>query len=411
MVSNRGMSARVAPQEDLLTVSSGVVEALDPAEAAGGESSPFPALGEDAELADPLLSGAPPARERPPALPKRASPPALPSASAEEDVVAAAPATNERSGHLRLVSEPRPEPEARPEPPRRRVTRPLLAPSRVRSTNGRAFGTNPARSPTPPPVSMAIKAELDEWTPPLRREESVIQEAAALRGGNLSKVKRSLGGLGSALLERGMPLVSRLGEAAVRAIRRFEKLPRRTQIALVAAPYLLAALVALVLSARGGEEEVPTEAQLVAATPEVVAPEPPAAPTTSPDAVAAQAEAQAAAHAEEVRQAAEAKVAAALQATLPTADEAARMSGEARVLPRASALYRRPDGKYKGAVPLSAGTPVETFDRFPAPEGWTLALTQKGTVGYLSLLHLADEDDPRLETKAKVKRKARRRRR
>jgi hypothetical protein len=424
MVSNLGMSARLAPQEDLDLLPSGVVEALDPIEAA--DDSPFPALGPEGAMADPLATLRPVSQETqaegPPPLPE--TPPALPAASPIPE--SEARATNEKSGHLRLVSEPRPEPapaakeEAAAEPKRRRPPR---APSRARSTSGRAFGTNPPRTPTPPPVSAPVlKAELDEWTPPLRREESVIQEAAALRGGNLQKARSALSGLGARAMSSGLHAATRVGEVSVLGLRRFEKLPRRAQVAWVVAPYALAALVALVLTLRSGEpEEAPAEATLVSAPVPAEAPAPvTAAPVMAAAPVAAAAPTpvegaepapspEALAEAAAVHAAATAKVAAALQVALPTPAPAGEaLAGEAKVLPRTSALYRRPDGKRAGAVPLSAGTALQVFPSFPAPQGWTLALTGKGTVGYLSLKHLADQADPALDG---AKKKSRRKRR
>lgn len=310
------------------------------------EASPFPTLHPDT-LLDPLQE--PPQSN----LPERATrPPPLPRA---------------HSSHLRLVS----------------------SPPRSSASEGRAFGTNPPRGPTPPPArGPGLNASLDDWAPPLRRPESVIEEAESLRNHRAYQLKKAWAQI-AALWPQGAPdgtraLVSvarRLGEATLSVLHRFERLPRRMQVLAVAAPYLAAmGLVAYLLSSRGQEPTAPTVALVVAAPEAAIAPVVPV-PAAPP---------------------ADAAPVAAVVATPP------QWVNEPATLPRASRLFVRADARAKRPIPLRAGTELTVFTSFPAPEGWRLVQTKKGTVGFVSTLHLDDKDDPNVEPRAQPRRRRRR---
>jgi len=129
--------------------------------------SPFPTLHPDA-LLDPL--------EAQPEAPAPSAPPPLPLPRAH-------------SSHLRLVPSEPDDGAASADLPTEVPSEPAedtmesVEPTPSESTppsEARAFGTNPPRGAS---IVPSPQAPMPEWTPPLRRQESVIEEAAALRSG------------------------------------------------------------------------------------------------------------------------------------------------------------------------------------------------------------------------------------
>lgn len=342
--------------------------------------SPFPTLHPDA-LLDPL--------QGPPEPQPASAPPPLPLPRAH-------------SSHLRLVpSEPDHgagtedlPPEASAVPAEDTLESPEPAASEPAPiSEARAFGTNPPRGAS---VIPSPKAPMPEWTPALRRQESVIEEAAALRSGPSRYLKDALRFVRAhapkGLTEQLLQLSARCGGAALRILHRFERLPRRQQLFWVGAPYVAAmVLVVLLLSMRSGDE---------AAT-QVALTTPPAASQASLNPVpVVQAVLPPPAPAKPIAEA-EAPVLA------PTPKPP-----EAVTLPRRTKLFIRADAKARRPISLRAGTELSVFEDFPAPEGWRLVQTKKGSVGFVSARHLDDQPDPQVDALTKrKKRRARRRRR
>lgn len=381
--------------ESLPMAPSAVIEPLVPEEDATPEddSTPFPTLSESAQqmTADPL--------EAPPDT--AAAPPPLPASEARPS-----------GGHLRLVSEAEPA-----TPPRLEGEgQPTLPPEDTAS--GRAFGTNPPRGPTPPPVAdRALHAQLEDYTPPLRREESVLEEAEALRHRNLFRLRRWGAGLKASLpdglvrrapdvralarplVDRGVRAASRVGDVSLVALRRFEKLPRKKQLLWVAAPYAVALVLVGLLIGSSADEEVtplaaePTEPGLVAAPP----------PAPEPAAEAAEAAAQA--PADEAPEPSSAPERAVLMPAADAAEpEPAGLTTEQVRLPRRTKLFVRADARSRRPIRLRRGTALTVYPDFPTPEGWRLVQTEKGTVGFVSALHLADQPDPRVDRRRRRRR-------
>ncbi len=342
--------------------------------------SPFPTLHPDA-LQDPL--------EAQPEAPAPSAPPPLPlprSNSSHLRLVPSEPDDTAASGDLPTeVPTDRAEDTIESETP---------APSDpTPASEARAFGTNPPRGAS---IVPSPQAPMPEWTPALRRQESVIEEAAALRSGPSRYLKDALrfvrAHAPSGLTDRLLQLSARCGGAALRVLRRFERLPRRQQLFWVGAPYVAAmVLVVLLLSMRGGEQTATPVVPLTPATPSqagltaapalaAVVPAPAPAPAVARD---------------------EAPVAA------PTPKPP-----EAVTLLRRSKLFIRADAKSRRPISLRAGTELSVFEDFPAPEGWRLVQTKKGSVGFVSARHLNDQPDPEVDALTKrKKRRARRRRR
>lgn len=282
---------------------------------------------------------------------------------------------------------------------------------------GRSFGAS-GRAPTPPALEVAA---LVAEPLPLRREESVIAEAAALRGGPmvaLQKLKKRLGTLSST---RGLDFVNAVAEVSLRGLERFQRLPRKKQLLWVATPYLCAALLVWVLfemNRRGdGEAEGPVVAVDTTApaaapantvvrvrvkpmepeTPEVERPEAAPAQVATPEVPTPEVPTP-----EAAREAPTAK-------TIAVEPAAAALGGEARVLPVRSALYIRPDAAVAKAARLRAGSKLTVFSAFDAPEGWVLAQSEKGTIGFVSTLHLEGKRDPAIDLEPGTTKKTRRR--
>lgn len=402
------------------------VETLPPPGIDEDDSAPFPTL--EASLVDAMAdaAAAPPAEpgyddeaQAPPPLPRHLH---VVEAADSQDTARAPRPHDEDEGQDDAA--PAVDPSARPRSARPRTgSRPAVREhNRPRGPSGRAFGTNPPRGPTPPPtVNEALQAQLEDFTPALRREESVIEEAEALRHRNLYRARRWLAKLTGrrpapssdgkpAVAQAGLRLASSIGNHTLSALRRFEKLPRTQQLVFALAPYLLAlVLVAVLLGSSGTQAPAPAPAEAPAekiVALDALAPEPPPATADRPtpsDRAEPKTEALALVAPPPAR-APTALDAPDAAASVPS--ETTALPSEQRVLPRRSKLFVRADPKSRRPIRLRKGTVLTVFPTFPAAEGWRLVQTKKGTVGFVSALHLAGERDPKVD-----KRRRRRRRR
>lgn len=273
-------------------------------------------------------------------------------------------------------------------PPSRATSSPHLGKGRRGQPT---IGGHLDKFPLPPPT------EFGDANPNIRREESVIAEAQFVKNDALFQARRYARRASSIVADHGYRFASTIGERSVAAIKRFEALPRKKQILWVFAPYLVAAvLVLLLLQLRSGEPRAAT------------------APAANPPAAAAVADVRAPEAVEDppliaprplpppAAKTAVAKTDVAKTDEVGSPDVGA---GIPRTLPRRTRLLSRPEpGRHSAR--LRKGAEVTVFPDFPAPDGFVLAQSSKGTVGFLSVLHLEGQSDPALD-----KRKKRRRRR
>ena len=310
----------------------------------------------------------------------------------------------------------------------------------------------------------AVSVQAPAPTPVLRRDESVLREAAKVRLAPIRQVTEAAAQLGG-----GMASARRvLGEASILLLNRFERLPRWQQATWVAAPYLgaLGLVVALFASrpppGNVAIEPVPT---LRARTTGAAYPSTPA-PSTGPDEIRSRTAAEradGAARADTIRtdadgadtirtdadgadtlrtdadgadtirtgadgagktparsgraggirgrQAFEMEVAEVADVRRPTdtsATEPSRLSDRQSVpLTLRSALYARPDARSPRTARLRAGHIVTVFPSFPSPTGWVLARSERGTVGFISALHLTGQEDPEVTAADRARRRRR----
>ncbi len=284
------------------------------------------------------------------------------------------------------------------------------------STSGAIFGVevehatedvDPAQ--LPPSVAERLQPNRDVL---LRRDESVLADLEAARGGTLHRVR----------------------DQSMAALRRFESLPRRKQLLWVMAPYAGALLLIVVLLYLRSPEptQIPTQPTVVvaanAASPEAtpVEPEGQSEKAAQPEVTArpeATAQPEGTARSENAANTAaagstpvaanEASTAAVIQAALAKAEPepSAGVQTQIHKLPIRASLFVRQDGDYKRAARLRAGAEVIVFTNFPTDEGWVLAQSSKGTIGFLPAANLKGERDPELEPTKKPPKRTRRRRR
>lgn len=202
----------------------------------------------------------------------------------------------------------------------------------------------------------------------VRRDESVIAEAARLRQSRLQRLEL-----------RSLPRRSweRLSRAVTGLLDRVSALPTGQKRLLVAVPYGLALVLVLVIvllqvfDRRAPEEPLPGRVPPAAAAAALALPDPPvpAVPATT-----------------ELK-----------PAPPPPAPPRAPEPAAAEVLrrlPVKSALFASPK---KGAVKTAAlppGTALITYPTIAAPEGWILARKLEGEVGYLRKKHLDAQPEP-----------------
>lgn len=207
----------------------------------------------------------------------------------------------------------------------------------------------------------------------VRRDESVIAEAARLRQSRLQRLEL-----------RSLPRRSweRLSRAVTGLLDRVSALPTGQKRLLVAVPYGLALVLVLVIvmlqvfDRRAPEEPLPGRVPPARAAAALALPDPPVPAVPAPAVPAP----------------AELKPAPAPPAA-PRAPEPA-VAEVLRRLPVKSALFASPK---KGAVKTAAlppGTALITYPTIAAPEGWILARKLEGEVGYLRKKHLDAQPEP-----------------
>ena len=239
--------------------------------------------------------------------------------------------------------------------------------------------------------------------PPLRREASVLAEAAAERRRFGYRIRSLFDQIG-----RAFPAAA---EGVLPVIRRFEALPRRRQILLVLSPYLGALALLLFWFGKSSAVELQPntfESEPIAGVVEVTSLDSEA--TVVPIATSGPPQAIVQTETDGRTRAAPPTVRSASSETIepqtpsqPAAEP--RLLGRVRTLPRASALFSRPSGTSNRAALLRQGHVLTVFETFPAPDGWVLARSEKGTVGFISTLHLAGKEDPRIEGRKRRKRR------
>lgn len=349
-------------------------------------------------LADPGPEGRAPTIP-PPLPPTKTSPKAhlvLVSAQATEDVIAERP-----TGTFDDLRPPRPAGEGKRGPhfgPRTLADEGAALAAELPSERPRRDLTRPkAVLPgiaLPPPTEYdllgldtkaGVLAKDESSYHQLRRDESVIAAAYAARSSPMARAKSFWARTRSSLQDGSHSLTSVLGETGLSALQRFEQLPRKSQLLLVAAPYVGALILALVLfQLRGktdGAEALP----------------PPPAPTPASAVVAAIAPVQLSAAPKEPEPA------------IVSPPKVTPLHGVKRVLLDKAILLGRPDLDGPQVVKLRPGTSLATFPEFPAPAGWILVQSEKGTVGFLEQAAFDRSPAPKAPAPAKAKKKLRRR--
>ncbi len=223
-----------------------------------------------------------------------------------------------------------------------------------------------------------------DLAPRVRNEDSVVAEIVRARGDTLWKV----GAMARRMSNDLKDAVVVLHDSSRSALRRFESLPRRKQLMWVAAPYLGAAflvglLLALNSAAHGPVAISPISTAIAEPAAPPVTPMPDLQPVTPP--------------------------APAVERT-PEPPPAPAPEPVLRELPVRAVLYVRPDIRYNAAAHLRARSQVTVYTDFPAPEGWVLAVSEKGTVGYLEAARLEGAPADRRPHRHKKKRVRPRRR-
>ena len=247
------------------------------------------------------------------------------------------------------------------------------------------MGTLPEKCPPPPP---------------LRREVSVLAAAAAERRRWRHRFRSAL--------RKTFGSLSVATEGVLPVLRKFEALPRRRQILLVLLPYVGA--LGLLLFWLGRSSAVELDSPAVDENRGAPPAPPVRAATADPVPIAAAAHDAPRRPADPRKDAPDPEPEEMLGTGTPSTgprDRGPRLLGHVRVLPRASALYSRPSGDAKRAAFLRNGHVLTVFEDFPAPDGWILARSEKGTVGFVSALHLDGERDPRIDRRRRKRRRQR----
>ena len=301
------------------------------------------------------------------------------------------------------------------DPPSGEPARVTASPARGETTidaadlepSGVAFGPRGGFVSTPSPFQVPPKS----GPPVLRRAESVLEEAARVRSVG-DRLRTGFGLVGRAVTVA-------VGESGMRIVRHFERLPRWQQVLCVATPYASAlGLVAYLLFGHTPNVEVaPVGAGIVSVETDGrldrIAPNGDAAPTSSSDGPQGP-EAQATADPPNPTTATEPSLAAGGPSIAEAGPkEAAPQPFRAKVvtLPVSSTLFVRPDPTVGRSARLRAGHVVTVYPDFPSAEGWTLAQSERGTVGYISKKHLTGQRDPAYDAARKARRRRARSRR
>lgn len=348
-------------------------------------------------LADPGPDGRAPTIP-PPLPPTKTSPKAhliLVSAQATEDVIAERP-----TGTFDDLRPPRPAGDGKRGPhfgPRTLADEGAALAAELPSERPRRDLTRPkAVLPgiaLPPPTEYdllgldtraGILAKDESSYHQLRRDESVIAAAYAARSSPMARAKSFWARTRSSLQDGSQSLTSVLGETGLSALQRFEQLPRKSQLLLVAAPYAGALILALVLFQLRGKAEA-TEALPTPAAPVPAAVVATVAPVSLNTKVAEP------------------------EPAIVSPPKVTPMHGVKRVLLDKAILLGRPDTEGPQVVKLRPGTSLSTYPEFPAPAGWILVQSEKGTVGFLEQAAFDRSPAPKAAAPAKAKKKLRRR--
>lgn len=238
----------------------------------------------------------------------------------------------------------------------------------------------------------------------LRRSESVIAEAEAMRGGVAKKMqvlsRRASTSFRDAIAG-GFEAVSYLGEGSIRAVRKFESMPRRRQIMWVATPYAVVILLVLLLVHLRSPGQ-PTSSQPVQIK----------RPITETD-----------------RQIAEPQLPAEAAQPLPVPDpvpvrvpvlpkeivaEPVKISGVWQEVHALTFLRTRAEAKGTKVARLERGQKVVVYQEMPSKDGWLVAQKPGAEIGFLKASVLQPREDSAAEKPvkkiAKKKAKAKKRR-
>jgi hypothetical protein len=242
--------------------------------------------------------------------------------------------------------------------------------------------------------------ELGVKKPRLRRDESILEEAAAMRRHPLQRsaddfadgLRRSV-----AFITEDVPAYFRWlfsptrqvreGSPALALAARLEKLSTRQKAVAVLAPWIVAAgLLFLLLRDNKTPITVPAAAEKMetaevrhAAWPEGdndtepsagKKADPIAAPETTTSAVAKAA---------------------------PEPPQAPTLRFVTQVIRVRSALYASPNPRSTHSAPLKPGDELHLYPDYPAPKGWVLARRPGAEIGFVSELHLEGKKDPKID--------------
>ncbi|MFO0724495.1 MAG: hypothetical protein U1E65_11970 [Myxococcota bacterium] len=277
---------------------------------------------------------------------------------------------------LRFGGAPVPPRSAGPSKARAESTIPVDAilrrkkpPTSIQPSIFEAAASEVSAAPSPSPAESSLARAV-------RRDESVIAEAARIRKNRMKRMVASSTGL-DLVGNKLRALSDRLKAQIASLMDRIGALPTAQKRLLVAIPYglaliLIVVIVLLQVFQRPGAEEplaatkiAPAAQALVIESPPPLAPvaDPPVAAPSTPAAVAP------------------------IPGDLSPTEVLRR-------LPVKSALFAAPK---KGAVKtaaLPAGTSLITYPTIAAPEGWILARKLEGEVGYLRKKHLDAPPEP-----------------
>jgi hypothetical protein len=226
-----------------------------------------------------------------------------------------------------------------------------------------------------------------------RRSESVIAEAEAMRGGvgkKISVLSRRASTSFRDAMAGGFEVASYLGEGSIRAVRKFESMPRRRQILWVATPYAVVILLVLLLvHLRSPDNTVAsstvqmkrplteTDAQIAPPVQRMqaaaqVTPEPQPIPVPDPAPVLVKEEPK-------------------------RIEVTAKISGTWQEVQALTFLRSRAEAKGAKVSRLDRGQKVVIYHEMPAKDGWLVAQKPGAELGFLKASAL----EPRPETAEK----------
>jgi hypothetical protein len=223
----------------------------------------------------------------------------------------------------------------------------------------------------------------------LRRSESVIAEAVAARHGigRVHALARRASTCVRDVIAGSLDFASLIGEGSIRAVRKFEAMPRRRQIMWVATPYaVVIVLVLLLVHLRSPESAaanvIAPQTAAVEKPIQVKAPVP--APDPTPVAVIEKPVAQE-----------------------PPPAKPEKISGTWQEVQALTWLRSTPEIEAEKLVKLKAGSKVIIFSEIATKEGWLVAQKPGGEIGFLKATSLEKRDaEEKPVVKKKLKAKA-----